>query len=281
MQIAVASGKGGTGKTTVSVGLAQAYGKPVVYLDCDVEEPNGSIFLKPEIASSKTVNVKVPVVDTVKCRACGSCSSICQFNAVLTLGSRAMVFPELCHSCGGCERVCISGAITEVNHAVGSISCGFSGKIKTVSGLLEIGHAMAPPVIKAVKAYAADDGLTIVDCPPGTSCSLLAAVKGSDFVILVTEPTPFGLHDLKISVDTLRRLGLSFGVIVNRSDSGDNRVCSYCEKEQIPLLLEIPESREIAEAYSRGEGVVAVSESLKVRLADLAEQLVDQFGTRV
>ncbi len=278
MQIAVASGKGGTGKTTFSVGLAQSYDKPLIYLDCDVEEPNGAIFLKPEQETETAVNVLVPQIDSEHCIACGKCSDLCQFNAVITLGGKAMVFPEMCHSCGGCAAICPTGAIREVDNKIGSIKCGFSGSITTFEGVLDIGHAMAPPVIRAVKQNIVDETLNIIDCPPGTSCPLLAAVKGVDFVILVTEPTPFGLHDLKLSVETMRELELPFGVVINRSDSGDDRVVKYCKEEGIPLLMQIPESRKIAEAYSRGESIVSADPELKEKLSKLLADLMKNYG---
>ena len=278
MQIAVASGKGGTGKTTFSVGLAQSYDAPVTYLDCDVEEPNGAIFLKPESHFSSDVNVQVPEVDKEKCIACGKCAELCQFNSIITLGGKAMVFPEMCHSCGGCTRICPVGAIKEVGNNIGSVNSGQSSQITTVEGLLNIGHAMAPPLIKAVKEHVQDNMLNIVDCPPGTSCPLLEAVKGSDFVILVTEPTPFGLHDLKLSVETMRELELPFGIVINRSDSGDDRVVKYCKDEHIPLLLQIPESRKIAEAYSRGETIVEADPELKEQLENLLAKLIKVYG---
>ena len=278
MQIAIASGKGGTGKTTVSVGLAEAYAKPVVYLDCDVEEPNGAIFLKPVNTLEEPVTVLVPEVDAEKCTACGKCSQICQFNAIITLGSKAMVFPEMCHSCGGCATICPTGAIREVDSEIGTVKRGISGEITVFEGVLDIGHAMAPPIIRAVKKNISDDLLNIIDCPPGTSCPLLTAVKGVDFVILVTEPTPFGLHDLKLSVDTMRELKLPFGIIINRSDSGDSRVVDYCNEENIELLLEIPESRTIAEAYSRGESIVSSCPELKDKLNKVLTDLMDEYG---
>ena len=278
MRIAVASGKGGTGKTTLSVAMAQAYEALVSYLDCDVEEPNGCIFLKPANVSETPVEVLVPVVDEKLCTGCGKCSSVCLFNAMITMCGKAIVFPEMCHSCGGCEMICPEKAITEQGNPIGSMSLGISGHISTVQGLLDIGFAMAPPVIRAVKRHIDDGRLNIIDCPPGTSCPMIAAVKGADFVILVTEPTPFGLHDLKLAVETMRELKIPFGVVINRSDSGDNRVVEYCEKEEILLLLQIPESRKIAEAYSRGESILEADSGLKERLQALVAELIGQYG---
>lgn len=281
MQIAVASGKGGTGKTTFSVGLAQAYNGLVAYLDCDVEEPNGAIFLKPEEKYEEDVTVSVPEVNKDHCNACGKCSELCQFNAIITLGGKAMVFPEMCHSCGGCQAICPTGAISEKHNKIGSIKAGVSGEIKVFEGVLDIGHAMAPPVIRAVKKNISKEDLSIIDCPPGTSCPLLSAVKGVDYVILVTEPTPFGLHDLKLSVETMRELKLPFGVVINRSDSGDDRVVEYCHDDNIPLLMQIPESRVVAEAYSRGESIVSADPTLKLKFRELLASLIENYGVKV
>jgi MinD superfamily P-loop ATPase len=263
MQIAIASGKGGTGKTTLSVALAQVWDGPVQLLDCDVEEPNAALFLSLESTTEQAVSVPVPVVDSSRCTGCGQCSTICQFNALAVAGKTVLVFDDLCHSCGGCARVCPEHAITEQPRSVGKIVRGQSGNIRFIEGRLNIGHAMAPPVIRAVKK-AADPALPVlIDCPPGTSCPMITAVKGSDYVILVTEPTPFGLHDLTLAVETVRLLNIPFGVLINRSDSGDNRVVEYCEKENIRLLLQIPESRKIAEAYSRGETLLSAAPELR------------------
>jgi len=263
MQIAIASGKGGTGKTTLSVALAQAWDGPVQLLDCDVEEPNAALFLSLESTTEQAVSVPVPVVDSSRCTGCGKCAAICQFNALAVAGKSVLVFTELCHSCGGCVRVCPEKAITENPLPVGAIRRGQSGNIEFMEGRLKIGRAMAPPVIRAVKKSADPELPVLIDCPPGTSCPMITAVKGSDFVILVTEPTPFGLHDLKLAVETVRLLNIPFGILINRSDAGDNRVVEYCEKENIRLLLQIPESRKIAEAYSRGETLLSAAPELR------------------
>jgi MinD superfamily P-loop ATPase len=273
MQIAIASGKGGTGKTTLSVALAQAWDGPVQLLDCDVEEPNAALFLSLESTTEETVSVPVPVVDSSRCTGCGKCAAICQFNALAVAGKSVLVFTELCHSCGGCVRVCPEKAITENPLPVGTIRRGQSGNIEFMEGRLKIGRAMAPPVIRAVKK-AADPALPVlIDCPPGTSCPMITAVKGSDYVILVTEPTPFGLHDLTLAVETVRLLNIPFGILINRSDAGDNRVVEYCEKENIRLLLQIPESRKIAEAYSRGESILSAAPELAAALRALLKEI--------
>lgn len=259
MVIAVASGKGGTGKTTVATNLAVTLarrGRTTCYLDCDVEEPNGHIFLKPEITASTSVGVPVPEVDMDRCTGCGKCGDICQYSAIVCINEKVLTFPELCHGCGGCSLVCPEEAISEVPREVGIIEEGMSDGVRFVHGRLRVGEAMSPPLIREVKKRVPWEGVSIVDVPPGTSCPVIEAVKGADFVVLVTEPTPFGLNDLELAVGMVRELGLPMGVLINRSDVGDARVIEYCEREDIELLLEIPDDRKVAEAYSRGEMAV-------------------------
>jgi len=256
MKIAVASGKGGTGKTTVAVSLALSAPGAVTLLDCDVEEPNAGLFLGRENAAEKPVTVPVPQIDHDRCTACGKCGSFCEYNAIVCIGTSVMVFPELCHSCGGCALVCPEKAITEVPVEIGTLAEWSNGTLHFVEGILKIGNALSPPVIRAVKASVRGEGLVIIDCPPGTSCPMVTAVTGADYVILVTEPTPFGLHDLDLAVKTVRKMDLDFGVIINRSDSGDDRVVEYCAREKIPVLLQIPEDRKIAAGYSTGKPLV-------------------------
>lgn len=253
--VAVASGKGGTGKTTVATNLAYvaaSEGHAVSYLDCDVEEPNGHLFLRPRIRERTPVTVPVPVVDEHKCTACGKCKDICQYGAIAVLGKTAIAFENLCHGCGGCVLVCAEGAISEGAREVGVVEEGRAGAIRFVHGRLRVGEAMSPPLIRMVKKRLPDDGLAIIDAPPGTSCPVIQSIKGADFVLLVTEPTPFGLHDLRLAVETVRVLGPPFAVILNRADVGDHRVHDYCRDEGIDILLEIPDDRRVAEAYSRG-----------------------------
>jgi len=269
MKIAIASGKGGTGKTTVSVALAQAFETPVCLIDCDVEEPNSAFFLKPTPESRQDVTVPVPQINADACTACGACSEFCVFNALAVAGETAMVFPELCHSCGGCVMICSENAITEEPEKIGEISRGKTGSITTLEGRLKIGNAMAPPLIRAAKKAAPAGMPVLIDAPPGTSCPMITAVSGTDFVVLVTEPTPFGLNDLALAVETVRTLGLTYGVVINRSDSGDDRVVRYCEEENIRILLQIPESRKIAEAYSRGDGLLTAEPSLRKEFQEL------------
>ena len=280
MKVAIASGKGGTGKTTVSVALALSMPEPVCLLDCDVEEPNSHFFIQPEIHSSEPVYSLVPSVDAEKCTGCGECGRVCQFSAIIALGKKAMVFPELCHSCGGCVRICPTGAITEIQKEIGTVEIGVRGTIKFVSGQMRVGQAMSPPIIREVLKCAPDEGLVLIDCPPGTSCPFITAVKGSDVVLLVTEPTPFGLHDLTLAVDTVREMNIPFGVVVNRANSEENRISDYCREENIPLLLQIPEDRRVAEAYSRGETLVSVLPGMKSMLSALIKNLTTEYLTQ-
>jgi len=255
VKLAVASGKGGTGKTTVATNLAfvaASQGRSVAYLDCDVEEPNGAIFLHPQIEEDRPVGVAVPKVDADKCIHCGKCGEICQYSAIVAMDDQVLTFAELCHSCGGCELVCPVGAISEDQREIGRLQAGRAGNVQFVQGLLNIGQAMSPPLIRAVKAAAPPADMTVVDCPPGTSCPVIEAVRGAEYVVLVTEPTPFGLHDLKLAVETVRKLKSPFGVLINRSDVGDLQTRAFCDRSRIAVLAEIPDVREVAEAYSRG-----------------------------
>ncbi len=276
MRIAVASGKGGTGKTTVATNLAYVAsldGGTVAYVDCDVEEPNGHLFLKPEWLVSRTVTRPVPQVDEARCSQCGRCGEICQYSAIVPLGLTVLVYPELCHGCGGCALVCPTGAITEAQREIGVLEMGWSDMVQFNRGLLNIGEAMSPPLIRQVKNAPPKTDLTIIDSPPGTSCPVIESVRGSDFVLLVTEPTPFGLNDLKLAVEMVRALRLPLGVVINRADTGDRRTWEYCRAHQIPILAEIPDDRRIAEAYSRGELFIGKLSEYRTLLEDLLDKV--------
>ncbi|TCS40370.1 ATP-binding protein [Reinekea marinisedimentorum] len=275
MKIAIASGKGGTGKTTLSVALALSADEPVQYLDCDVEAPNGALFLKPERCAQEYVNVMVPVVNAELCNGCGKCARVCQFGAIIAnrAARSATVFPEMCHACGGCALACRMNAITEQARCVGVVEQGKSGRIEFIQGRLNIGETMAPTVIRAVKDKIDPQKLAIIDSPPGTSCPMIMTTKDADFVLLVTEPTPFGLHDLTLAVDTVRQLKRPFAVVINRSDSGDARVEDYCRQQNIDVLLRIPESRRAAQHYSRGDSVLAAFPGLSAQLRSLLNDI--------
>jgi MinD superfamily P-loop ATPase len=256
MILAVASGKGGTGKTTVAVNLAKVSGSSVQLLDCDVEEPNAHLFLRGALREEQTVGIPIPEVDESLCDACGECGRFCQYHAIVSFGTTPLVFPEMCHGCGGCAKVCPKKAIRETDRRIGVIETLDADNITLVQGWLDVGMAMAPPLIRAVKARLRNGAPAILDAPPGTSCPVIATLRGADFVALVTEPTPFGLHDLKLAVQLVRELHIPFGVIVNRVGIGDDRVHVFCQQEAIPLLSEIPDDRRIAEAYSRGDLII-------------------------
>jgi MinD superfamily P-loop ATPase len=251
MIVAVASGKGGTGKTSVAVNMALSVGN-VQLLDCDVEEPNAYIFLKPKISQTKAVTVLVPVVNEKLCNRCRKCSDFCQYNALFVASREVMVFPDLCHSCGGCKIVCPAEAISEEPRRIGTLKSGAVGNVELVYGELDVQRPMAVPIIAKVKQQIRKDKNVILDSPPGTSCSVIQTVKGCDFCVLVTEPTPFGLHDLKIIVQVLEIMKIPCGVVINRAGVGDKKVYEFCEEKNIPVLLEIPYDKRIAKLYSQG-----------------------------
>ncbi|MBN2537012.1 ATP-binding protein [candidate division WOR-3 bacterium] len=287
MTVAVASGKGGTGKTTVAVSLALVSGSQ--YLDCDVEEPNGHIFLKPDIRRVEPVNKLVPQVDLERCTFCHRCSQACAFHALAVLPKQVLVFPELCHSCGMCEWLCPEGAISERELPIGVVETGDSLDVELapgdddaqpdyvvipfVQGRLNIGEPMAVPVIRAVKREIRTDRDAILDVPPGTSCPVVQSVLGCDFCLLVTEPTPFGLHDLKLAVETVRKLGVRFGVVLNQADVGDDETERYCREENIEVLMRIPYDRAIAEAYSSGVPAIKARPEYLTAFKQLSEEI--------
>ena len=274
MIISVASGKGGTGKTTVATNLALVLDFGVQLLDCDVEEPNAHLFVQPSLNHRETVSAPVPKIDPQRCTLCGQCEQICQFKAIAVLpGADVLTFPELCHSCGGCWAVCPEDAISRDQRELGVIETGQRNGIFFAHGRLRIGEAMASPLIHAVRSCGRADQPTIIDAPPGTSCPVIAAVKDTDVVLLVTEPTPFGLHDLKLAVGAVRILKIPCALVINRQGIGDDRVMQYARQEDIPVLMEIPFDRRIAEIYSRGQLLVEAMSEWRPRFCELFDKL--------
>ena len=279
MIISIASGKGGTGKTTVATNLAVSIGNNVQILDCDVEEPNAHLFLNPVINETERITTPVPEVDENKCTLCGKCAEICRFRAIIVIAETILTFHEMCHSCGGCMEVCPVNAISEKGRELGVIERGQRNGLDFVHGRLRVGEAMSPPLIRKVRSFTNPKMLTIIDAPPGTSCPVITSMKGSDFVLLVTEPTPFGLHDLRLAVEAVKVLGIPQGLVINRSDIGDRQVHLYAEQERLPILMEIPFSRKIAEAYSRGELIVDAMPEWREKFLGLysrIKQIVEQ-----
>jgi MinD superfamily P-loop ATPase len=281
MIISVASGKGGTGKTLVATSLALSLKdkQKVQLLDCDVEEPNDHIFLKAVITGSEAVCIPIPEVDEKKCTYCGRCAEVCAYHAIAVFAQHVLVFPNLCHGCGACSYLCPEKAISEVGRESGVVECGHADSIDFVQGRLNVGEPMPTPVIRRVKAKANRDGLAIIDVSPGTSCPVVESIKDSDFCLLVTEPTPFGLNDLVLAVETVKELEMPCGVIINRAGVGYEKVEEYCLKEKMPILLTIPLATEIARLYSQGitlvEGMPQWQEDFR-RVFDGIEEIVDE-----
>ena len=275
MIISVASGKGGTGKTTIATNLALSLVNAQL-LDCDVEEPNAAIFIQPEIEKSEIINIPIPEIDQTKCNLCGKCADVCAFNAIAKVKDKIMVFSDLCHGCGSCAYFCPQNAIKEVSKRIGVVESG-ANKLEFMQGKLDIGQAMAPPLIKAVKKNINSEKIIIIDAPPGTSCPVITAITGSDFCVLVTEPTPFGLNDLKLAVQVLRKMKILFGVVINRSDLGNADTQNYCNAEDIPILMQIPFSKKIAKAYSKGISIIHEYPEYKVEFQDLYQKIKEMI----
>jgi MinD superfamily P-loop ATPase len=288
MIIAVASGKGGTGKTTVAVNLALSIAadtqggakSDLLFLDCDVEEPNAHLFLKPTIERREEVGILIPEVDYDKCTFCGRCAEVCAYHALAVVKQSVLVFPELCHGCGSCTLNCPEEAIHEVLNVTGIIEEGRTGNIRFAHGILNIGEAMAVPVIRELKRRIggnATNRIVILDASPGTSCPVVETMRGADFVLMVTEPTPFGLHDLKLAVEVARgELGLPVGVVINRDGVGDRGVEDHCAAEGIPILMHIPLNRRIAEAYSEGVMIVEALPEYRERFVELYRRIEEE-----
>ncbi|MBT3310571.1 MAG: P-loop NTPase [Desulfobacterales bacterium] len=275
MIISVASGKGGTGKTTVATNLAVSLRSEVQLLDCDVEEPNAHLFLNPKMEEKEAVMMFVPAIDEDKCNYCKKCAEICRFKAIAVISKTVLTFPELCHSCGGCMEVCPEQAVYRTGRKVGDVEKGLADDIFFIHGRMRVGEAMSPPLIKKVRSYIKPDIINIIDAPPGTSCPVIAAMKDTDFVVMVTEPTPFGLHDLTLGVEAVKLLNIPCGLVINRSDIGNNDVRDYAKKENLPILLEIPFDRKIAEAYSRGKMIVDEMPEWKDKFIGLYNHIED------
>ena len=252
MIVSIASGKGGTGKTTVATNLALSLNNKIQFIDCDVEEPNANLFLKIKIRESEEVSVDIPDINEEKCDYCGKCSDFCMYNALAVVSSKVLVFPELCHSCGGCELVCPRNAVRWRKKSIGKIEHGFNDGFDFYHGLLNIGEIKTISLIKTLKKKIDKNRDVILDAPPGTSCPVIETIQGSDYCILVTEPTPFGLHDLKLMVNVVRHMNLPFGVIINREGVGDTNVEMFCRREKIPVLMKIPHDEKISKLYSKG-----------------------------
>ena len=272
MIITVTSGKGGTGKTLIAIALAQSI-KNVQFLDCDVEEPNAAIFLKPDISENVSIDTFIPEIDSDKCNFCGQCQQICKYNALAVLKSKVLVFPQLCHHCGACTWKCSQKAITEKTVQLGIIQKGAAGQIEFLSGVLDVGQPTAPPLILALKKLINKNKNVILDSSPGVACPVIATLYQSDFVLLVTEPTPFGLYDLKLAVEVCEIFGLKNGLIINRSDGTDDATQQYCEEKSIPILLRIPFERKIAENYSRGISLIETFPEYKKQFRTVFEQI--------
>jgi len=282
MIISVASGKGGTGKTLVATSLALALGDrgPVQFLDCDVEGPNAHLLLHPELAPGEPVSIPTPVVDETACTYCGLCADVCAYHAIAVGKRNVMVFPELCHGCGACAYLCPHKAITEQEREVGLVQTGAAGDVQFIGGELNVGEALAPPVVRAVKARALRQGIVIVDAPPGTSCPMVETVRGSDFCLLVTEPTPFGLNDLSLAADVVSILGIPSGVVINRDGEGADQIEEFCRQKGMPVLLRIPLDRRIAESYCRGETLVQSMPQWRRPFQGLFQSIENLVGPR-
>lgn len=274
MNIAILSGKGGTGKTTVSTNLAMTLG--ISYVDCDVEEPNGFIFLNPTIQKQEDVFVEYPLIDQKRCVLCGACVKACKFNALAKAGKEIMVFEKLCHDCGVCKLVCKTGALSYGKRAIGRLERGEVKKIPCYRGILNVGEPMAVPVIrKLLKELPKEDHL--IDCPPGTSCNVVNALKYVNAALLITEPSEFGLHDLKMAVELVKLYHIPFGIIINKDDGKDNMIKAFCRTNEISLFGAVPYSMEAATLYSNGM-MLCENDNFKKDFIDIAKKIKEAFA---
>lgn len=280
MIVAVASGKGGTGKTTVASCLAWVWKGPVLAVDLDVEEPNLHLFLKPRLDGRRPATLEVPIADEARCTFCGACADLCQFKAITVLGSVLLAFPEMCHGCGGCIAVCPQGALAPGSRELGEVLWGHAGggRIRFCMGRLRVGEALGPPLMRAVIAQARELALpagadVVIDAPPGTSCPAIQAVSPADLIVLVTEPTPFGFHDFRLAHEAFLPLGKPMAVVVNRAGLGGEDLHGYCRRENLPILAEIPLDRRIARAYAKGDVVAAALTDLHALFERLADRI--------
>ena len=281
MIIAVASGKGGTGKTTIATSLALSLAlnasPPLLFLDCDVEAPNAHIFLRPDLTEKQSVDILIPSVLESKCTLCARCSEVCQFNAIAVLGKKVVVFPQLCHGCGSCMLVCPEHAIKELANNIGVIERGLTAEgILFARGVLNEGEPMPVPIIRKLKKWIPpqDNQISIIDTSPGASCPVVAAVQDADFLILVTEPTPFGLHDLCAAVQISREMQIPAGVVINRENGDSLELEGYCHHEDLPVLMRVPYEREIAEGIARGQPLITIKSDYQNQFISLFNQIV-------
>ncbi len=285
MRIAVASGKGGTGKTTVATSLALAVAdRSVLFLDCDVEAPNAHLILKPDLVLRQPVHRLVPRVDEVRCTGCGRCAEVCRYHAIAVVGSKVLVFPELCHGCGSCVANCPEAALSEWGRPLGVLEAGSTPTgITFARGVLEIGEPSASPVIRQLKKWAVtpevcphgftSEAIEIHDAPPGTSCPVVETLRGVEFALLVSEPTPFGLHDLRLIVELVREMNIPAGVVVNRDMASDGALERFCTDANLAILMRIPMERDIGQALAAGESLIAVRPEYTVALRNLFERI--------